>query len=671
MTTDSISNSDGYDEPTNRVTTGEARDRLEDTLFSALEAEENTLIDAPTSLGKSYTTATTPWREYPEVTGGDLVIHIHQTRNARDEAVAESKATDGVSCCVFEGREDTCPTAAGKHDDTLTAPHGYSPSEWFEWMCDVRKNGFHSAHRELEKHCDTPCTENGDCPALKQWWQTLRDDDGNPTVDVVHTTANFAHVEALTEDANLVFDERPDYALNLGDSERQQVRDSVSNLLEYRSNGEYAIADVTSANRHGNTERIRELRALLDEAVSRDWYFRREETHRLAPEIGLAILNAEEIIENRWAGEDVNFSGRRMGQYQGVKVVLNSKGKLRHIQYSPSLSDARCIIGLDAFPSEYRWQLNTVDDLTCENVLPPAVRRRWRREERGLTVVQVADNTRSYTSGWDGAGDERAEGLIRALRRKHGDEFRTCITPGSIEDDVRRFMQEAGIKSPPPLDGKSVEPTMHYGGQNSRNDFEREVVGLLIGCIDPGDKNILDLLALGGRSAWPEMTTTEDGERTRKTGRSFEGPDTGTAREILVSVREANIAQAAGRYARNPDSSDSSALVYVWSDVCPSSLTDEILEVSYYSISDERKTVMQLLQEGYRTRREIEKASGVDNTRESGVDKSYIHECLNSFRDEGLAEETKKAGKNGASGWSWVGPECGSEQSDTLVELGS
>jgi len=189
------------------------------------------------------------------------------------------------------------------------------------------------------------------------------------------------------------------------------------------------------------------------------------------------------------------------------------------------------------------------------------------------------------------------------------------------------------------------------------------VVGLLVGCIDPGDKNILDLLALGGRSAWPEMTGTKGEGRTRKTGRSFEGPATDTAREILVSVREANIAQAAGRYARNPDSSDSSALVYVWSDVCPTSLTDEILGVSYHSISGKRKSVMRSLQEGNRTRSEIEDASGAE--------KSYTQECLNSFREEGLAEETKKAEKNGASGWCWVGPECGSEQSDTLVELDS
>ncbi|MBB6090516.1 hypothetical protein [Halobacterium salinarum] len=566
MTTDSISNSDGYDEPTdspNRVTTNEARDRLEETLFSALQAGANTLIDAPTSLGKSHKIATTPWLQYPEITGGDLVIHIHQTRDARDQAVEKSRATDGLTLRVLKGREDVCPTAAGDYDDELTAPNGLSPSEWFEHMCDVRKNGFYTAHLKLERHFDRniPCAEDGPCQSLKQWWQDLRDDDGNPTVDIVHTTANFAHVEGLIEGANLVFDERPEYAVNLGDSGRQQIRDSLANLVYYRSDGQYSISDIVSANLRDDDEMKLKLRSLLDEEISKDWYFRREETHRLAPEIGLAMLNAEEIIEDRWAGEDVDFCGRRMGEYQGINVVMNSKGKIRHVHYSPDLSEARCVIGLDAFPSEYRWGLNTVGDLIRTDVLESTERQVWRREERGLEIVQIGTNTRAYTRRWKGAGKERADGLIQALRQRHGEEFRTGITPGSIEDDIRRFMRDADMEVPPPIDGKPVEPTMHYGEQNSRNDFERESVGLLVGCIDPGDKNILDLLALGRECAWPETTTTEDGEKVRKPDRSYLGEATDTAYDILQSVRGSNIAQGVGRYARSPGSSESSALV--------------------------------------------------------------------------------------------------------------
>ncbi|GAB3321944.1 hypothetical protein [Haloplanus salinarum] len=645
MTTDSISNSDSYDELTNSsagVTTDEAQDRLKDTIFSALNSAENTIVNAPTSLGKSHQIATTAWREYPEVTGSNLVIHIHQTTDARREAVERSKATDGVEFEVFEGREDCCPVAAGDFDHELTAPHGLAPSEWFDWMCDVRKIGFAKAHSQLEGVCDCPCSEQGKCPSLKQWWQTLRDEDGRPTVDVVHTTANFAHVAELIDGANLVFDERPDYALTLGDTELQQIRDSISNLLDYRSDGEYAISDVITANRHGDSELTEELRSLLDEEISRDWYFRREETHRLAPAIGLAILNAEEILENRWAGEDANFSGRRMGKHRGLEVVMNSSGKLRHIDYSPDLSEARCVLGLDAFPSDYRWQLNTVDDLTRANVLSPKERRIWRRNERGLKIVQLGDATRSYTGGWDGAGKERSAGLIHILVRKHGGDFGSCITASKIEDDVRQQMTAAGIEKP---------RTMHYGAQNSRNDFGNEGIGLLAGCIDPGDKNILDLLALGGRYAWPEMITTEEGEKKRKPGRSFVGPDSDTAQDILVSVRESNIAQAAGRYARDPRSPGSSALVYVWSDACPESLTDEVIEVSYHSFTDAREDMVDALQNGCRTTTDV--------VGETGSDRSYVLDCLDQFCERNLVNKSERTGKYGATEWEWLGGEVG------------
>lgn len=294
MMIDSISNSDGFDESTNlnRVTTDEARDRLEGALFSTLRSRASTLINAPTALGKSHTTATMPWREYPEVTGGELVIHLHQTTDARDEAIQKSKDTAGVEYAVFKGREDRCPVAAGEYDDQITAPTGRTPSEWFEWMCDVRKNGFVTAHHKLEKYCDTPCTNDGPCEGITQWWQNLRDDDGNPTVDVVHTTANFAHVSKFIEGANLIFDERPDYALTLDDSDRQQMRDSVSNLLRHRSDGERSMPHLKTASLDDVTELKQELCTLLtEEELGQDWYFGWNETHQLAPAIGLAMLD--------------------------------------------------------------------------------------------------------------------------------------------------------------------------------------------------------------------------------------------------------------------------------------------------------------------------------------------------------------------------------------------
>jgi hypothetical protein len=651
MTTDIITSSESCDElaeTANQVTTDEARTRLEDTLFSALESAENRLIDAPTSLGKSYQTATTRWREFPEVTGDSLVIHVHQTRTARDAAVEESEDADGVSCHVLEGRVDSCPTASGDHDGEFTAPDGSTPSEWFDRKCDGDKVPFSVAHRVLNAKRGLPCMADSECPSRKQWWTQLRDKDGSLKFDVVHTTANFAHVPELIDGANVVFDERPRYSLTLNDTQRQHFRDSLSNLLAHRSGGDRAMLDIETAVLRDRPELRDELRSLLQGDVDDEWYFRRAATHRLAPEIGLAMLNAEEIIADEWSGTDADFSGRWMGEHQGVRVVLDSQANLRYVHHQPDFSEARCVVGLDAFPSVYRWRQNTVKNLTRVDVLSQGERRRWRREERGLKVVQVGDATRSYTNGWKSAGEERAGSIIHALRGKHGAAFGTCISSQDTRSDVWRMMERVGIEEP---------RMMHYGAQNSRNDFKKETVGLLIGCIDPGDKTILDLLALGGRCAQPELITTEAGETKRKPGRSFVGQDADIADEILRSVREMNLAQGAGRYARRPDSDESSALVYVWSDACPDSLTDEVLTTSFKSVTPKRENIIKELQkQSFQTTRELSESVGVDKT--------TAYRCMKMCEEYDAVTKREETGADEADEWRWTGGNI-----RTLVEL--
>jgi hypothetical protein len=76
-----------------------ARERLRDALLRELRSENTTVLDAPTALGKSYNVATEPWRRRTGVTGGAPVVHLHATKDARDEAAqatADSSAEGGV-----------------------------------------------------------------------------------------------------------------------------------------------------------------------------------------------------------------------------------------------------------------------------------------------------------------------------------------------------------------------------------------------------------------------------------------------------------------------------------------------------------------------------------------------------------------------------------------------
>ncbi|WP_135667441.1 hypothetical protein [Halorhabdus rudnickae] len=629
MTTDSISHSDAYDESTaspHRVTTSEARDRLEDTLHSALRAAENTLIDAPTSLGKSHLMATTRWRDYPEITGGNPVIHVHQTKEARKDAVQKSRDTFGVEYHVLRGRTDACPVAAGDYDDELTAPNGRTPSEWFDWMCNVRNIPFQKAHRRLNQQYDLPCGEH--CDAVTQWWD-VQSDSEELEYDVLHVTANFAKVDELIDGANVIFDERPEYKLTFNDPERMQFTRATTNLLKHRSDGEFTEVDFKKAAIRDQTEEKEKIEQHFQDEVTQEWLFQREETHRLTPVIGRAVLDAEEILEGRYRGQD-----------SGIEVVITDGGEIRHVQNTPDLSEARCVIGLDAFPSELRWSVNTVDNLTKRDVLSPSERTWWRRNERGLIIKQVGTATRSYTSRWKGAGEKRAKAIIQKIRELHGDDFQSCVTSDHVEDNIRQMMTAAGIEDP---------MTMHYGEQKSRNDYSDESSGAILASIDPGDENILDYLALCDAIAKPKRMVTEGGEISREVGREFVGPDADIARELLVSVRESNLAQAVGRYARDPDDPDSGAIVYVWSGAIPSILVDERIETTYHSMTKKRKQFLKVLKQFPKG------CSAKTIADETGSYKSSVIDWLKEMKKRDNVLKSEGSGYQGADEWQWCG----------------
>jgi len=202
-------------------TTDEARDRLEETIFDVMRHEDDRIIDAPTSLGKSFTVASTRWGARDDLTGDRPVIHLSQTRDARDEAVATAR-DEGGEYFVLKSRHEACPVAAGDHDpdpegtneNQVITIEGQPASEWIQEMCDGRGLPFSAVHRHLEEHNDQgvemPCTHDGECAAIKQW-DEWRDGDHPLTI----ATHNFAHVPGVRTATNVIFDEEVDFAAEL------------------------------------------------------------------------------------------------------------------------------------------------------------------------------------------------------------------------------------------------------------------------------------------------------------------------------------------------------------------------------------------------------------------------------------------------------------------------
>ncbi|WP_336365129.1 hypothetical protein [Halalkalicoccus salilacus] len=661
----------------------EARERLRDRVLQAFRAGESVVLDAPTALGKSHTVATEPWLYRTDATGDAPVIHLAPTRDARDENAEKSRKA-GVNAATLKGRKDLCPVARGDHDPepdpdregpaVVLTVDGEPASEWMDRQCDAKANPFQLAHSYAAESNDQgralPCCEGeSECPAMTQWDGTPRDEDGNPAVDVVHATHAFAYVPGLRLHTNVVIDEAPtafDVELT-----QDRIRRAVNAYLDaVNAPAKTYEALVTLATTDGYAGDIGAERDALEDVLGttpgREWYVTHPDAHALAPDLARAIYRAI-----RWEDPDANgrvsagvihepprFDNDGGDGFGGnfLTVVLDDEHTIRSVRHAPDFSIARSVVGLDAYPTEPIWKRNVGPNVSVEPVLDDVERRLWRRFERGLTAVQVGGATRPL-SGKNARewfeSDSKLDVLLRALRDCHGDAFATGITGGRVESGLRDRMESEGI---------DVRGTMHFGEEMSRGDFAGESVGLVNGCIDPGDDYVIDLLAELGLDATPERVDLADfddpmnglcgscgGRRCSECGRtglrrtkkrSFVGPDADTAMALLASVREYHVAQALGRYARDADDRDDSAIVYVRTDAIPDGLADARVNGVEWGATDLQRSIIHELAE----RGDGATVKGL--MEDVGCEKTHTFETLTRLEERELVERDEGRGPN-------------------------
>jgi len=679
-------------------TTDDAREDLRDTVFREFRAERYTVVDAETALGKTDMVATEPWPRRTDVTGGAPVIQFHETREARDQAADRTEQTTGGGA-VLRGRKEKSPLARGDHDppedpDAEDAPEvvvtiaGEPASDWLDRMCDRKGLPFSTALALAREHNDQGLDDlppqGREDPAVTQWDGLPRDDDGDPAADVIHATHQFARVPSLRQHTNVVFDERPEFTVEFtesGDPEAEtgRVRGMVGAYLREIDAPVSTWEEFVALATHDahDTDAARE-RDALDEALGADppteWYVDHPDAHAHAPALSRAIWNAL-----RW--EDLDATGRRSTTVvhepprfdtdgddyyarEYLTVVLDDTHTVRRVRSTPDFSQARAVVGLDAHPCMDLWRANTHPDMTRDAVLDPTERHLWRRFERGLTVVQIGDATRprSGPNARRWMNDDRVRAALDRLRDHYGDDFQTAIAPDAVEADVRQALGEAGVDLPGDGFDTTEEHTMHYGEEKSRNDFAGERAGYVYGCVDPGDGYVLDTLAELGLDAEPERVDPDavddpehaecprcDGDgcrdchdtgRKRAKGRGFVGPDADTAEAVLASVRENHVAQAAGRYARDPEDGDG-AVVFVHTDATPPGFADlQVPGVEWLATDLQREIIDELVTRPSATARDL--ADAVDCSKE------HVRETLATLAEEGLVRRRRATGDHGA-----------------------
>ncbi|WP_253184571.1 hypothetical protein [Natrialba sp. SSL1] len=635
--------------------TDDAREELFETIADVIRNEDERIVDAPTSLGKSYTIASTRWGAREDITGDRPVVHLLETRDARDEAVDVAEEHGG-KYHVLLGRHEACPVCAGEHDDEITI-NGDPASDWLDAQCEGKGMPFSAAHRYLEEHNDQgvelPC--GGDrCTAITQWEKYREGPDGELDYwPLVIATHNFAFAPGLRSHNNVVVDEEPSYEQD--DLSTSRIRDAIGAYLREIdapvTTWEAFIQLSLHDDYQGDAARERDaLEDVLWTEPDRDWYFECPDAHTLAPALARAIFRAEDRANGRRFGKTGHEPPRLEAgvrddddwNREWVSVVLDENNDVQTVRTVPDFGAARSVVGLDAHPAVPLWQANTVPWIKTTDVLESEARQLWRRYERGLRVVQVGDATRplSGDKALEWLNEDKLEVLLDQLVDEYGTQFRTAITTGQVEDRLEELMEEAGCHRP---------ELMHFGEEKSRNDFEHERVGLVNGCMDPGDDYVLDLLAELDLEAEVETAVDDAGEEYRARGRGFEGADADTAQEILASVRENHIAQAAGRYARDPTDPDVTATVFVRTDAMPAGFADVQTPGVEWVYSDLQEAIVDELRSSHRSRTARELADAVDCSKE------HVRQTLERLVNVDAVQAAEGLGSNGATLYSESG----------------
>ena len=644
--------------------TEEARDRLLETIQQIIRHEDDRVVDAPTSLGKTFSVATTRWGAREDITGERPVVHLLETRDARDEAI-EAAEEHGGQFMVLRSRHEACPVAAGDHDpceaqecdddsrQALTVD-GEPASHVIDALCDGKGLPFSVAHQFVADHNDQgiqmPCEQNGPCEAIKQWDRYRAGPSGNEDDSsfwpLVIATHNFSYAPGLRTANNIVVDEQPDFTTDLS---TDRIRRAVTAYLQAIDATITTWEDLVALSQHdGYADDAAAEREALENDLwaepEREWYLQNDDAHVLAPALARAVFYADERPNGRRFGKtphqpprlEAHAHDEDYWNREWVNVVLDEQNDVRTVRVVPDFGAARSVVGLDAHPSLPVWRVNNVPWIGTEEVLNAQERQLWRRYERGLRVVQVGDATRplsgSKVEEW--LDENRLQTLLEHLRDEQGSDFKTALTTAQVEDRVEALMHEAGIQSP---------ELMHYGEEKSRNDFEDEAIGLVNGAMDPGDDYVLNLLAELDLEAEVETAVDDEGEEYRARGRGFDGEDADAAAEILASVRENHIAQAAGRYARNPEDPDSTATVFLRTDAAPTGFVDVEVPGVEWTYSDLQREIVD----------ELRSDHGASTAREIGdsvaCSKEHVRQTLKRLEQEDVVQAIRGEGGHGAT----------------------
>jgi len=496
----------------------DARERTVAAISDAYERDDQVLVEALPTMGKSYGAI-----KAAADTGEQVTVLTGRGQKEQYAQFKEWAAEFGLSYYQLPSFTHDCPTAGGDHGE-----------EWAEKVRGWYRRGatpqvIHAyAEDLLGRPLPCQCDDDGghvDCPYASKW----RFDPDEYDVLIGHYT--HAYKPKVTTGRVAVLDEFPEdaYETTLSGT---GLQGAVSYWLSTADAVPFDSYTDLIENRDDDARRADALAYLLDGGLEPD------EKHVLDDHAARA--DAPLAVATLLAGEDLGNGFEKAALDDvGTGVFNRSTGAVSVLQ-PPALDYASGVVALDGTPTKRMWELSLGERLNRRQVLQDGERGEYIRDALNLNLVRTTEYVKPYNSA-DHVYTEEDAALLERVGEEHG-ERPGVITTSTAEAEY----DAAGV-----LD--AVDSTRHYGNVLGSNEYKHKRVGAVIGSNHYGDEYIKKWGAYAGRDVG------RDGGKGRDLSYGPFGDD------VLTHMREHDTLQAAMRFGRDGNG----AVVYVHTDTLP------------------------------------------------------------------------------------------------------
>ncbi len=428
-----------------------ARKKTLDCLVDALESQENILIDALPSLGKSNGII-----KAAKETHTPLTVLTDRGHKEQYKQIEEWCEDENLSYKRLPSFFQSCPTATGEHGE-----------EWKDKVKDWYERGL--TPQQIHKYCSPPCQKDGACPYSMAW-------NFDPEYyDVLIGHYLCAHLPKVTKKRTVVFDEFPEDAFEEKFS-AEKLKKAISDYLQ--DEDRIPFQNITDLLENRDDEKRRE-KALeyLDGMKEKTptWVLDSEETHSLTPTVIHALL---EMVGD----EDNTVNGYERKRYfdknKHLTVLHNRATNRIHVMKPPNLYYCRQIIALDGTPIKEMWEISLGGArLEHRQVLDDSERKKYLKEGLNHHFIRTTEHMKPYSSG-NYVNIESDRLLLQKLTELY-DQRPSMITTKKAKDQY----QEEGLLT-------FVDDHTHYGNLKGSNKLKKKRLGVVIGSNHCGDDYI-------------------------------------------------------------------------------------------------------------------------------------------------------------------------------------